>query len=54
VVDAVLASNREFERADAGFFANDEVRKWVSDGVLRLTPESGADGFTAFVLQRIN
>lgn len=54
VVAAVLASNREFERADAAFFANDEVRKWVSDGVLRLTPESGADGFTAFVLQRIN
>jgi len=26
------------------------VSEWVSDGVLRLTPESGADGFTAFVL----
>jgi 16S rRNA (cytosine967-C5)-methyltransferase len=25
--------------------------RWVSDGVLRLTPESGADGFTAFVLR---
>jgi hypothetical protein len=23
----------------------------VQDGVLRLTPESGADGFTAFVLK---
>ncbi len=26
------------------------AREWVRDGVLRLTPESGADGFTAFVL----
>ena len=26
-------------------------RDWVDDGVLRLTPESGADGFTAFVLR---
>ena len=54
VVQNVLASQRDFERVDAGFFANDEVRKWVEDGVLRLTPDSGADGFTAFVLQRIN
>ncbi|HSP16781.1 MAG TPA: transcription antitermination factor NusB [Thermoanaerobaculia bacterium] len=27
------------------------ARRWVENGVLRLTPESGADGFTAFVLQ---
>ena len=26
------------------------ARPWVEDGVLRLTPESGADGFTCFVL----
>jgi 16S rRNA (cytosine967-C5)-methyltransferase len=25
--------------------------KWLENGVLRLTPESGADGFTAFVLR---
>ena len=31
---------------------NDEVAKWVEGDVLRLTPESGADGFTAFVLRR--
>jgi 16S rRNA (cytosine967-C5)-methyltransferase len=54
VVASVLASQKEFERVDAAFFANDEVKKWIEDGVLRLTPESGADGFTAFVLQRIN
>ncbi len=28
-----------------------QVSEWVEDGVLRLTPESGADGFTAFVLR---
>ena len=52
VVQNVLATQKEFERVDAGFFANDAVRPWIEDGVLRLTPESGADGFTAFVLQR--
>lgn len=48
--DAVVAG---LDRADAGQYVNDEVAKWVDAGVLRLTPESGADGFTAFVL-RIN
>lgn len=28
----------------------DGAKPWVEDGVLRLTPESGADGFTCFVL----
>lgn len=54
VVQAVLGQQREFEKIDAGFFASDEVRKWIDDGVLRLTPESGTDGFTAFILQRIH
>jgi 16S rRNA (cytosine967-C5)-methyltransferase len=54
VVRNVLASRKDFQRADAASFANEEVRKWVAGGVLRLTPESGADGFTAFVLQRIH
>ena len=31
---------------------NDEVAKWLDGDVLRLTPESGADGFTAFMLRR--
>ena len=39
-----------YERADVASFVNAEVRRWVENGVLRLTPESGADGFTAFVL----
>ncbi|HKS24628.1 MAG TPA: transcription antitermination factor NusB [Thermoanaerobaculia bacterium] len=42
---------RGFERADAANFVNDNVRRWVENGVLRLTPDSGADGFTAFVLR---
>jgi 16S rRNA (cytosine967-C5)-methyltransferase len=40
-----------YERADVGDFVNADVRPWVEKGVLRLTPESGADGFTAFVLR---
>jgi 16S rRNA (cytosine967-C5)-methyltransferase len=31
-------------------FVPEGARAWVQDGVLRLTPESGADGFTAFVV----
>ncbi|HEV7764995.1 MAG TPA: transcription antitermination factor NusB [Thermoanaerobaculia bacterium] len=31
-------------------FVPEGTRQWVEDGVLRLTPESGADGFTAFAL----
>jgi 16S rRNA (cytosine967-C5)-methyltransferase len=42
---------RGYERADVGDFVNEEVRRWVENGVLRLTPETGADGFTAFVLR---
>lgn len=45
--DAVTAGAT---REDVARFANAEVAKWVEDGVLRLTPESGADGFTAFLL----
>ncbi len=54
VIQSVLAARKDFERVDAGLFANGEVRKWIADDVLRLTPESGTDGFTAFVLQRIH
>jgi len=31
---------------------NDEVAKWLDGDVLRLTPESGADGFTSHILKR--
>jgi 16S rRNA (cytosine967-C5)-methyltransferase len=39
-----------YNRVDITPFVPTGARKWVEDGVLRLTPESGADGFTAFVL----
>ena len=46
--DAVVEG---FTREDITPFVPEGARKWVTDGVLRLTPESGADGFTAFVLR---
>jgi len=46
--DAVVAG---YDRLDIAPFVPEGARKWVTDGVLRLTPESGADGFTAFVLR---
>ena len=49
VIDGVAKS---FERIDAAQFVNAGVVRWVERGVLRLTPESGTDGFTAFVLRR--
>jgi len=52
VIEEVLRAHSEFERMDVTPLVNDEVKKWVENGVLRLTPESGADGFTAFVLRR--
>ncbi|HEY0372415.1 MAG TPA: transcription antitermination factor NusB [Thermoanaerobaculia bacterium] len=37
-------------REDITPFVPEGARSWVDNGVLRLTPESGADGFTAFIL----
>lgn len=54
VVREVLALRHDFAPADVGPLANGEARLWIEDGVLRLTPESGADGFTAHLLQRIH
>lgn len=45
--DAVVEG---FRREDITPFVPEGARRWVDRGVLRLTPESGADGFTAFVL----
>lgn len=50
VVDDVLRTRDDFVRGDVAKFTNANVGKWVEDGVLRLTPESGTDGFTAHVL----
>ncbi len=52
VVQAVLAGNDSFEKADVAAFAPASASRWIQDGILRLTPESGTDGFTVFVLQR--
>lgn len=41
-----------FERVDVAELAPDGAKAWIENGVLRLTPESGADGFTCFVLKR--
>jgi 16S rRNA (cytosine967-C5)-methyltransferase len=46
--DAVVEG---YTRVDITPFVPAGARRWVQDGVLRLTPESGADGFTAFVLR---
>lgn len=40
-----------FERVDIAQFAPTGAGPWIEDGVLRLTPDSGADGFTAFALR---
>jgi 16S rRNA (cytosine967-C5)-methyltransferase len=53
VVEGALQSRSDFEHADVARFANEEVAKWVEAGVLRLTPESGADGFSSFILRRV-
>lgn len=52
VVAAVLSDHREFIREDIRPFVPAGAQPWVDDAVLRLTPESGADGFTAFLLKR--
>jgi 16S rRNA (cytosine967-C5)-methyltransferase len=53
VVSSVLADRTGFVRGDVAQLVNDEVRTWVDNGVLRLTPEAGTDGFTAHVLRRV-
>jgi 16S rRNA (cytosine967-C5)-methyltransferase len=52
VVDAVLASSSAFQKCDIRPLVPPGATRWVTDGVLRLTPESGADGFTALLLRR--
>ncbi|MBV9495468.1 MAG: hypothetical protein JOZ54_14560 [Acidobacteria bacterium] len=42
---------KDYERVDVAPFAPKGVQPWIENGVLRLTPESGADGFTAFALR---
>jgi 16S rRNA (cytosine967-C5)-methyltransferase len=46
--DAVVEG---LELADIVEFVPEGAKTWVENGVLRLTPESGADGFTCFVIR---
>lgn len=52
VVAAALREEPAFEIADIAVGASDETRKWIEGGVLRLTPDSGCDGFTVHKLRR--
>ncbi|HEX9163372.1 MAG TPA: transcription antitermination factor NusB [Thermoanaerobaculia bacterium] len=52
VIDFVLRERSDFVRDDVARFVDGAALRWVENGVLRLTPESGADGFTAFALRR--
>lgn len=54
VVAAVLKNNPSFVVGDVARYAPAGSQRWVERGVLRLTPESGADGFTVHVLMRKN
>jgi 16S rRNA (cytosine967-C5)-methyltransferase len=46
--DAVVAG---VDRVDITSLVPEGARAWIAGDVLRLTPDSGADGFTAFVLR---
>ena len=50
--DVVAAAEGSFGRIDVTELAPAGTRSWIEKGVLRLTPDSGADGFTAFALRR--
>ena len=50
VADDLLRTRSDFVRGDVTNFVNPNVAQWVENGVLRLTPEAGTDGFTAQVL----
>jgi 16S rRNA (cytosine967-C5)-methyltransferase len=52
VIEDVLRARGDFVRGDVAGFVNADVARWVENGVLRLTPEAGTDGFTAHVLRR--
>ncbi|HUP45853.1 MAG TPA: transcription antitermination factor NusB [Thermoanaerobaculia bacterium] len=52
VVRGVLDSEPAFVIDDVAQYAPGGTQRFVERGVLRLTPDSGTDGFTAFVLRR--
>jgi 16S rRNA (cytosine967-C5)-methyltransferase len=52
VVSRVLAARSGYERGDLAAIAPPSLRPWIADGVLRLSPEAGTDGFTAAWIRR--
>lgn len=52
VVEAIAADRKEVVVRDLTPFTPLPLRRWLDRGVLRLTPESGSDGFTATLLER--
>ena len=52
VVGEVLRNREDFVHGDVADLVNEKVARWVENGVLRLTPEAGTDGFTAHWLRR--
>jgi 16S rRNA (cytosine967-C5)-methyltransferase len=54
VVESVLARRRDFELEDAEHHVAMGLRGFIERGVLRLTPETRCDGFTAFLLRRVS
>jgi 16S rRNA (cytosine967-C5)-methyltransferase len=52
VVRTVISERDDFMFADAAEALPERLRQFVSRGVLRLTPETGTDGFTGFLLRR--
>ena len=52
VVGEVLRNREDFVRADVADVVNENVARWVENGVLRLSPEAGTDGFMAHWLRR--
>lgn len=52
VVAQVLHESKHFEQVDLADVVPGKLGLWIENGSLRLTPESGADGFTAFGFRR--
>ena len=52
--EVVATAGGTFQRTDLASLIPPGAASWVENGVLRLTPDSGADGFTAFALRKLH
>jgi 16S rRNA (cytosine967-C5)-methyltransferase len=52
VVRTLISERTDFVLGDASDVLPESLGQYVSRGILRLTPEAGTDGFTAFLLRR--